>query len=342
MYMAALDGGSKAFDRVNHYSLFMALMKLETPLPYLNVIIHWHLRLFGLVRWCGCFSKVFEIKSGIRQGGISSPSYFNVFINDLIVKLRKCGLGCFVCNIFCGCMLFADDILLLSGSLSHLQLMLDICVNFADNNDIMFNHKKSNLFQIGLSADTILPQLSLGCNELKWISELKYLGVVFMCGKKLLVNTDLQCRKFLGTAFALLQKCGHLSEEILCKVILTHCLPLMLYGVDSIFITKDQIRKLSVAFNTAFRRVFHMSRFSSMRLLYSFMGFKTLDCLYEERLMCLIRNCSSSECELLRMYSELCFARCWDICLKYDVHPNLSIACIKRQVWCYFHTILIV
>ena len=87
VYMAALDA-SKAFDKVNHYSLFISIMNIKIPLPHLRIIVYWHLHLKGSVRWNGCFSYIFDIKSGIRQGGINSPGFFNVFINDLIVKLR--------------------------------------------------------------------------------------------------------------------------------------------------------------------------------------------------------------------------------------------------------------
>jgi hypothetical protein len=180
VFMAALDA-SKAFDRVNHYSLFIALMRNGIPLLYLRVIIYWHLHLSGLVRWAGCFSHSFVIKSGIRQGGINSPGYFNIFINELIVKLRESGFGCYIADVFCGCMFFADDILLISASLLMLQSMLDICVDFAVNNDLKFNHTKSHLFQIGLQSAVMLPTLLLGSNELHWADELKYLDVVFCC-----------------------------------------------------------------------------------------------------------------------------------------------------------------
>ena len=58
VYMAALYA-SKAFDRVNHFSFFIALMKNNVPIPFLRVKIHWHLKLRGLVRWCGQYSDVF-------------------------------------------------------------------------------------------------------------------------------------------------------------------------------------------------------------------------------------------------------------------------------------------
>ena len=140
--MATLDA-SKAFDRVNHFSLFIALMKNNVPIPFLIVIIHWHLNSRGLVRWCGQYSDIFFIKSGIRQGGVNSSMFFNIFINELIVQLSSS--GCYISDMFCGCIFFTDDILLLSASLCKLQLLLTICVYFATENDIKFNHLKSHV-----------------------------------------------------------------------------------------------------------------------------------------------------------------------------------------------------
>ena len=81
----------------------------------------------------------------------------------------------------------------MSASLHKLQLMLDICVEFAVCNDVKFNHLKSHLFQIGLSTDIILPKLSLAGNDLNWVYELKYLGVIFTAGTKLCLNVDVNC-----------------------------------------------------------------------------------------------------------------------------------------------------
>ena len=123
----------------------------------------------------------------------------------------------------------------MSALLHKLQLMLDICVEFTVRNDVKFNQWKSHLFQIGLSTDIILPKLSLAGNDLNWVYELKYLGVIFTAGTNLCLNVDVNCRKVLGSSFAILQKCKYLSEELLCKLILTYCLPMLLMDLSLCF-----------------------------------------------------------------------------------------------------------
>jgi hypothetical protein len=112
VFTAALDA-SKAFDKVNRYALFHKLICLGIPLYLLCILVDWHFKLSGCVLWNGCLSSMFAIKSGVRQGGINSPWFFSVYINDLILRLRDSGFSCCVCDVFAGCLFFADDILLL-------------------------------------------------------------------------------------------------------------------------------------------------------------------------------------------------------------------------------------
>jgi len=68
----------------------------------------------------------------------TSPILFNVYVDDLISLLQKCGLGCHVSSTFIGCIMYADDLLLLSPSARSMQTMVDTRCAFGDSHDIMF------------------------------------------------------------------------------------------------------------------------------------------------------------------------------------------------------------
>ena len=53
-------------------------------------------------------------------------SCFAVYVNDIINKLELSKLGCCIGNLNICCPFYADDIVLLSGSVSKLQMMLNI------------------------------------------------------------------------------------------------------------------------------------------------------------------------------------------------------------------------
>ena len=69
------------------------------------------------------YSKSFKS----RQGGVLSPYLFAVYVDVLVDKVQNCGSGCFVNWVCCGIILYADDILLLSPSVTSLQELLRVC-----------------------------------------------------------------------------------------------------------------------------------------------------------------------------------------------------------------------
>jgi len=89
---------------------------------------------------------------------------FNVFINLFITRLRDLGVRCCISSIFLGCILYADDILLLSPTVSGLQDMLDKCAEVASILSLEFNVTKSQCVVIGkMCKSEIMPM-----NEPQW------------------------------------------------------------------------------------------------------------------------------------------------------------------------------
>ena len=101
--MCAIDL-SKAFDKVNHHALFIKLMKRLIPTELLEILENWLSECFACVRWNNCWSDMFCVCSGVRQGSVLSPLLFAIYIDD-IGKLYNV-------------ILHADDIILLAPSVS--------------------------------------------------------------------------------------------------------------------------------------------------------------------------------------------------------------------------------
>jgi len=68
----------------------------------------------SVVKWNGVFSYPFSVYCGVRQGGVLSPLLFNIYVDDLIHQLEASNYGCYVTGKFFGCIMYADDLLVVS------------------------------------------------------------------------------------------------------------------------------------------------------------------------------------------------------------------------------------
>jgi hypothetical protein len=106
----------------------------------------------------------------------------------LIEDLGSSGNGCHITKIFFGCIMYADDIILLSPSFIGLQCKLDIYFEYGAKQDIIFNSKKSVCLKLGVRDSDVECNMFLGGNELSWVSKLNYLSVYFIAKRDLVVD----------------------------------------------------------------------------------------------------------------------------------------------------------
>ena len=73
---------------------------------------------------------VFNVLSGIQQGSLLGPTFFNLVMNKLLELLENNKSGCRVGGEFAGAFAYADDLIVLSSSVMQLQCILNLCCNF--------------------------------------------------------------------------------------------------------------------------------------------------------------------------------------------------------------------
>ena len=135
----ALLDCSKAFDMVEWVTLFQDLVKKKVSFVFLRVLLFIYQEQSCDVIWNGRFSYRFGVKNGVRQGAVSSPILFGIYIDKLIKLLRQSDIGCRIGSFYYGVMVYADDIILLCPSRLGLQAMINICEKFAGNNNLKFS-----------------------------------------------------------------------------------------------------------------------------------------------------------------------------------------------------------
>lgn len=254
--LCALDLAS-AFDRVNHYALFSKLMDRNVPRKYIAILKCWYVKVSTVVRWNDCISHSVRLTAGVRQGGVLSPLLFALFVDDLLVKLSKCSLGCYISGICVNAVMYADDILLMSISVCDMQKMVDLCIKEFNEVDMAINVKKSICMRIGPRHNVDVSKIAINAETLEWKNELKYLGVNFLSANVIRCNLQIMRQKYFRALNGIFYKIGTRSSPmVILSLVDSFCIPILSYGVESFNIRQADYNYLDAAYNAAFAKVF--------------------------------------------------------------------------------------
>ena len=95
------------------------------------------------MRWDTTTTTLFLVINGVKQGGILSPMLFNVYMDDLSIKLNQSGIGGVIGGHLINHLCYADDLCLISISSAGMQKLLDMCSTYATENVLTYNGSKS-------------------------------------------------------------------------------------------------------------------------------------------------------------------------------------------------------
>ena len=149
----------------------------------IDIIMTWYDGLRCRVRWDGFTSEWFSITAGVRQGGVLSPDFYSIYVDDLIRILKSSGIGCHISGVFAAALFYADDMAILSPSLRGLQSLLNICSSYCADWDICLNPKKTKNMYFGKRC-RLLNNLTLDGKSTSWVDSWQYLGVTLKSAVK--------------------------------------------------------------------------------------------------------------------------------------------------------------
>ena len=79
---------TKAFNKVNHWILFRKLLERKIPNIMVFILLVWYNEQHVFVHWNKHISQPFIITNGVCQGGILSPYFINVYVDELGIMLN--------------------------------------------------------------------------------------------------------------------------------------------------------------------------------------------------------------------------------------------------------------
>ncbi len=116
----------KAFDYVNHDYLLHKLLQKGIDGKMYHIIKNIYSALESCVLVGDRLTSWLQAKSGVRQGDSLSPILFAIFIDDLAYELIDAKSGLDIDNTHLALLVYADHVMLISGSHSKAQEGLDI------------------------------------------------------------------------------------------------------------------------------------------------------------------------------------------------------------------------
>lgn len=202
VYICSLDA-EKCFDKLWHDALMYKLWGV-LEIPYWILLYKWYRKLQASVRWNNDISSVFNVSRGTRQGSILSPTIFNIFIDDLLKGLAQseCGIriGRFRCNSFA----YADDITLMSATVTGLQSLISYCAAYSQKWRFNYNITKSKCMTSGPKLLKEDPVFYLNNHPLENVESLEILGCSFTSQSKASTHVDKRIQKGRQSFFSLL------------------------------------------------------------------------------------------------------------------------------------------
>ena len=109
-------------------------------------------------------------------------------------------------------------------------------------------------------------------NMLRWTSELRYLGVFIVSSKEFKCSMESAKKKFYKAANGIFSKIGNLQPDVILCLIKSYCLPVLLYGVESIVLNRTELTRLTHPTQIAFIKIFKTYNKDILNKYHYFMG----------------------------------------------------------------------
>ena len=288
---ALMLDASKAFDRVNYIKLFDKLLDRGMCPITVRLLLNMYTKQKLQVKWNNCMSTKFEVTNGVRQGGILSPLLFTVYIDELLEKLKRNGIGCHLGHHFVGALGYADDILLLCPSVDGLKNMIKICEDYANEHSIKFNGSKSKYLIFGNYIYN--PTVKVNNDIVSRCESAEYLG--------LLLHTKNTAKELIEHSIKEFKKCyyGFTARFDSCydttKNKLFHQYCSSMYGSQLWDMTSPIVEKMYTQWRKAHRHVLGLPNMTHCDLLPLIAENMPLDCILDCKYISFYKSISKAD-----------------------------------------------
>lgn len=296
---------SKAFDLVSYDILWKKLEDMKLPPVLINICKYWYGNQINRVRWSGAMSQPYRLECGVRQGGLSSPILFNLYINDLIVALSGTRIGCHIDGVSVNNISYADDMVLLSASICGIKKLVTICEAYAERHGLKYNASKSELmvFEARGKNTVNFPEVKLNGKVLCRVHKFKYLGHLITSDLRDDDDIERERRALAIRANMIARRFARCSKDVKTTLFKSYCTSFYSSSLWADY-TQKAYSTLRVQYNNAFRVLMGLPRYCSASGMFAEYR---LDCFYatmRKRCASLVRRVGGSANSILSMIAS--------------------------------------
>ena len=203
IYMCFVDF-QKAYDSVWREALLLKLLRVGIKGNFFGVLKNMYSDCESCIKSDGELSRFFACDTGVRQGDVMSPNLFNIYINDLPDLFADDPDSPMLGDRKISCLLYADDLVLMSVSVEGLQSKLDRLHKYCQEWELSINVRKTKLMMFSPKGSSLpVETVRVGEEHLEWVSKYKYLGVEIHSDGSMLAAMENLCVRGWKATFKL-------------------------------------------------------------------------------------------------------------------------------------------
>ena len=272
---------TKAFDKLWRSGLFYKLINKIDPTLW-RAIYSYYKESKIIVKINNKTSKVYRTTEGCKQGGILSPHLFNFFIDELISICINLNVGAMINEINVSAVGYCDDIILLSPTKGHLDLLLNECNNYAKSWKIEFNALKSGYVEFGKYKNNN-SLTKLGDVIIPKVRNMMYLGLPIGESEAKYEYLETRFRK-LEKAFYSLHGLGckpnALSPRIIASIYKQYAQSIFKYGLEVLHLNKTNLSNFNIRQNIIVKRAIGINKYCKTKPLFTVLRIESINELY--------------------------------------------------------------
>ena len=287
-------------------------------------------------------TREINIQDSIRQGGVLSVIQYANLIDEIAKDLKGHNLGCYQTDNSeeIPCLLWMDDVALLTTDKEKMQKMLDRVQEIAEKYRIHFGTEKSNIMIIG-KKDTD-PGLKLMNQEIKPTTKYKYLGYTLNDKNN---NSDhiQNCRSKAEMAYqTLLSIMGNknfrqIEMDTAWKLVKTTIIPIITYAGESIDMNKKEIQEINRILDNILKRLLMVPQSTPREPLYLETGIMDIETTINRNRIMMLNRISKTDSILLKTNTDDHEKTQWrkstdDIIKRYRLDPETIISQKKSRI----------